>query len=203
MRDQNIVVYSSGEHTNKYEKVDSRIRPGIHPFYKQEISKLLSDESGKTPYSILKVLNKRLLDRCPGYDQSIPVPKLSQIRNWKTRNAKMAGNEEFDKVSKQIKDLEWNDQLDDKRAFSYGAKIGIGSDSDPFIVCFTSKHLLNNISKYDGHHAVFHIDGTYKLIKNRFPVIVYGRSDMNGQLHLISIAICSDETAATYSHFYK
>jgi hypothetical protein len=135
MRDQNIVVYSSGEHTNKYEKVDSRIRPGIHPFYKQEISKLLSDESGKTPYSILKVLNKRLLDRCPGYDQSIPVPKLSQIRNWKTRNAKMAGNEEFDKVSKQIKDLEWNDQLDDKRAFSYGAKIGIGSDSDPFIVC--------------------------------------------------------------------
>ncbi len=49
MRDQNIVVYSSGEHTNKYEKVDSRIRPGIHPFYKQEISKLLSDESGKIP----------------------------------------------------------------------------------------------------------------------------------------------------------
>ena len=131
MRDQNIVVLSCGHHTNKYEKVDARIRPGIHPFYKQEISKLLSDESGKTPYSIL------------------------------------------------------------------------GSDTDPFIVCFTSKHLLGNISKYEGHHAVFHIDGTYKLIKNRFPVIVYGRSDMNGQLHLISVAICSDETAETYSHFYK
>lgn len=70
-------------------------------------------------------------------------------------------------------------------------------------MCFTSKHLLKNISRHTGHHAVFHIDGTYKLIKNRFPVIAYGRSDTNGQLHLISVAICSDETAEAYNHFYR
>lgn len=47
------------------------------------------------------------------------------------------------------------------------------------------------------------LQGTYKNIKNRFPVIAYGRSDTNGQLHLISLAIVSDESTETYKHFYR
>ena len=81
--------------------------------------------------------------------------------------------------------------------------MGTGSDNNPFVVCFSSKHLLKNISKHIGHYSVYHIDGTYKLTKNRFPVIAYGRSDTNGQLYLISIAICSHETTETYTHFYR
>ena len=157
----------------------------------------------KTPYAVLKVLTKRLHDG--QYDASIPLPTLQQIRNYRRRAiiTPTDGNVEFDQVTKLIDDLSYERGLDDKKAFSYGTKIGVGSDSDPFIVCFTSKHLLKNMSKYSEHYSVFHIDGTYKLVKNRFPVIAYGRSDTNGQLHLISVAISSHETTETYTHFYK
>ena len=129
MRDQNIVVYSCGEHSNKYElNEDVRVRPGIHPFYKKEIDKLLSDEANKRPYTILKILLKRFNDGCPGYHESIPQPRIQQIRNYKQRYAglNVGGNEEYDQVSKQIKDLEWSESSDDKKAFSYGTRMGIG-----------------------------------------------------------------------------
>ena len=38
-------------------------------------------------------------------------------------------------------------------------------------------------------------------MKNKFPVIAYGRSNTNGQLHLISVTILNDETTETYKHF--
>lgn len=167
---------------------------------------MCNDENGKTPYSILKILTKRLNDECPGYDSTYPLPKIDQIRNWKKKNSGKftGGTEEYDKVTSLVNDLIYNEEsTDEKKAFSYGAKMGTGSDNDPLIVCFSSIHLLKNISKYAGHYAIFHIDGTYKLIKNRFPVIAYGRSDTNGRLHLISVAICSNETTETYTHFYK
>jgi len=34
-------------------------------------------------------------------------------------------------------------------------------------------------------------------------VIAFGRSDSNGQIHLISVAIVSDEKTETYTHFYR
>ena len=141
------------------------------------------------------------MDNVPGYE--IPLPELRQIRNYK-RNTNTPHNNEYEEVLRRINELSSNvDYPDDRQAFTYGVEMGIGSDNDPFIVCFTSKYLLSTMSRYSHHSSVFHIDGTYKNIKNRFPVIAYGRSDTNGQLHIISIAIVSDETTSTYTHFYK
>jgi len=137
---------------------------------------------------------------------SMPLPILAQIRGYKRRNflTIVAQDEEYDKVTQLVTELSENvEDIDSKRAFSYGVRMGSGQDDDPLIICFTSKHLLGNVSKYPGHYAIFHIDGTYKLLKNRFPVIAYGRSDSNGQLHLISVAICSSEVTDTYTHFYR
>ena len=162
-------------------------------------------KSGKTPYSVLKILTKRFNEGADGYDKSLP--KINQLRNWKKQNSGQfsCGNQEYDQVNRLINELQYTDAFmgDDKKAFVYGVKMGVGSDCDPLIVCFTSKHLLLNISKHIHHYAVFHIDGTYKLIKNRVPVIAYGRTDTNGQLHLISVAICSHENSETYQHFYR
>ena len=41
--------------------------------------------------------------------------------------------------------------------------------------------------------GVFHIDGTYKLIQNRFPVMVFGVSDIAGEFHPIAYCITSHE----------
>ena len=137
-----------------------------------------------------------------------------QIRGFKRRNCLtvLAQDEEFGKVERLLTELSGNlEDIDTKKAFTYGVNMGTGSESDliisdlisDIIICFTSKHLLGNIHNYPGHYAVFHIDETYKLLKNRFPVIAYGRSDTNGQLHLISVAICSSEVADTYTHFNR
>ena len=109
------------------------------------------------------------------------LPQINQLRNWKKQNSSQlsCGNQEYDQVNRLINELQYTDAFigDDKKAFVYEVKMGVGSDCDPLIVCFTSKHLLLNISKHIDHYAVFHIHGTYKLIKNRFPVIANGRSD--------------------------
>ena len=84
MHDNIIRLFQSGSHTNKYEEeTDIRKRNGIHYFYKSEINKLLTFESGKTPFAILRVLTKRLTDKCAGYDLLIPLPSLSQLRNYR------------------------------------------------------------------------------------------------------------------------
>ena len=41
--------------------------------------------------------------------------------------------------------------------------------------------------------GVFHIDGTYKLIKNRFSVIVFGVGDIAAEFHPIAYCITSHE----------
>lgn len=206
-RDNSIYLYSVGEHLNKYEETDTKKRPGIHYFYKQEIDKLFSDNRHCTPFSILRTLTKRRLESCAGYDKEIPLPTIEQLRNYKRRHAgryTKDTEDEYKQVNDLINELSIDGStLDETKAFSYGTKLGVGSDNDPFICCFSSKHLLRTISRYSNHYSIFHIDGTYKLVKNRFPVIAYGRSDSNGRLHLISIAICSDETTETYKHFYK
>ncbi len=71
-----------------------------------------------------------------------------------------------------------NPDDEETKSFSYGLKLSDGSDNDPFVVYFSSKHLQLNMSRYPDHNAIFHIDGTYKLIKKRFPVLVFGRSDL-------------------------
>ena len=170
MSDSTIRLYQSGSHANKYEEeTDIRKLPGIHYFYKSEINKLLADEAGKTPFAILKILTKRRCDKCPGYDPSFPLPTLAQIRNYRRSYGPTSSfNNEYEQVLELINQLSYNAESDDKTAFTYGVKMGTGSDNDPLYICFTSKHLLKNISKYSSHYSVFHIDGklVYRCICN-------------------------------------
>ena len=165
---------------------------------------MLKDEYSRAPMQILSILSKRKIDGYSGYEEILP--SITQIRGLKRRmipnNDGLKYKQVVELLTKISADLiDRNDE--DTKVFSYGLKLGDGTDSDPFAACFSTKNLLLNMSKFPGHHAVFHIDGTYKLIKNRFPVLVYGRSDVNGQFHLISIAIVSHENQELFSHFFK
>ena len=50
--------------------------------------------------------------------------------------------------------------------------------------------------------GVFHIDGTYKLVRNGFPVIVFGISDLQGTFHPIAFCITSNEEEVDFTEFY-
>jgi len=79
--------------------------------------------------------------------------------------------------------------------------VGDGSDDDHFNMMLTSKKLLEMLdSNIEG---MFHIDGTYKLTKEGFPIIIFGKTDFDHHFHPIALSISSHETEADFIYFYK
>ena len=62
----------------------------------------------------------------------------------------------------------------------------------------TSKHLFSNIER----NGVNHIDGTYKITRNGFPLVVYGVTDIQGHFHPICFFVSSHENESDYKCFY-
>ena len=77
--------------------------------------------------------------------------------------------------------------------------IGNGSNEDHCHIMITSLSLMNNCSK----KGVFHVDGTYKIFKAGFPLVVYGVTDLCGQFHPIAFFITSHETEDDFFIFYS
>ena len=60
----------------------------------------------------------------------------------------------------------------------------------------TSLNLLKNADTTNQNFvAIFHLDGTYRITLNNFPLSVFGRSDMNRKFFPIALALLSHETA--------
>ena len=54
--------------------------------------------------------------------------------------------------------------------------ISIQAESDTFV---RFGIVMLCVERYDDCYQIYDCDGTYKLIKNRFPLIVFGRSEEN------------------------
>lgn len=88
-------------------------------------------------------------------------------------------------------------------------------EDDPFIVNFdrsgpedeekrfrlfySTKRLLRHALQSN----VLHVDGTYKIIVQGFPILVIGVSDYAKVFHLCGIAICSSEGSADFQFFIE
>ena len=48
---------------------------------------------------------------------------------------------------------------------------------------------------------MYHKDNTYKVNKSRFPFLVFGRSDYQGQFHPIAVAVMKIERDDDFSWF--
>lgn len=73
------------------------------------------------------------------------------------------------------------------------------SDQKLFRLFYSTKRLLRTTSQ----SKVIHVDGTYKLTIQGFPVLVVGVSDYTKHFHLSGMAICTNETAADYSFILR
>lgn len=79
--------------------------------------------------------------------------------------------------------------------------IGDGTDENPCYIAFSSKALVLQMKKaLNTPHVplVLHVDSTYKLNVNEFPVFVIGMTDMQKQFHLLALAIISHKTVDSY-----
>ena len=63
-----------------------------------------------------------------------------------------------------------------------------------------NKMIANEKMKIDEHHNIFHSDCTPKVTRNRFPVLVFGRSDIAGHLHPIAILLLMPVNPSTMQH---
>jgi len=75
----------------------------------------------------------------------------------------------IERVEERINKHQFSHDLDDEEIFFFNPekKLGDGSDKSHLNIMMTSKALMYKCE----NKGVFHIDGTYKLIKNRFPVM--------------------------------
>lgn len=63
-----------------------------------------------------------------------------------------------------------------------------------FRLFYSTKRLL----QYAQEAKTFHMDGTYKITIQGFPVLIVGSSDIENRFHLSGLGLCSSEGAADY-----
>ena len=192
-------------HLNKYPDNVDKFH-GIHSYYLKEINRLY-DEQKRSAKCLLNIL---IMNKNKGlYDERIRMPKHEQIRAIihgakKNQNTNELGP--LQEYTENIKIETFDDyiQLKQNDAFSFACDVKTGSDENHCFMFFTSKQLLEGLLRIkDGSPTLFHLDCTYKVNNNRFPLIAFGQSDLSGQFHLICLAITSHETEKDFRKFYE
>ena len=89
-------------------------------------------------------------------------------------NQKIYSNR-IEQIEQHIKRNQYSDELEDDELFFLNkpTKLGDGSDKNHLSIMKSSKNMMSKCE----NTGVFHIDGTYKLIKNRFPVMGNSKND--------------------------
>ena len=105
----------------------------------------------------------------------------------------MEGVKNFETVNKfQMK-------LPENQLFCFGVQLGDGTDEKKLRLGLTSKRLLKNIAC----NCVFHVDLTYKIIKQSYPLLVFGCSDVSVQFHPIALMFLSHWKQDDFEHFFN
>ena len=111
-------------------------------------------------------------------------------------------------IAQLIEDNQYHENLNDDDLFYFNCKfepnsskikLGDGNDNNHLNICLTSRSLM----KYCEYNGVFQLDCTYKIIKNRFPLVVFGNCDIKGKFFPIAFMISSHETEEDFFQFYS
>lgn len=68
-----------------------------------------------------------------------------------------------------------------------------------FVAVFSTKRLLQNAM----NALIIHVDGTYKLNRENYPLQLFGTTDKNRAFHNIAFAIVSNEDIASYEFCFR
>ena len=93
----------------------------------------------------------------------------------------------------------YSEELANDELYCFGVEYGDGSDEDHFHVGFTSKSMLSRVNGA----CVYHCDGTYRILKISYPLMVLGVSDIDRKFFPVAFMISSHEKNEDYTHFFK
>jgi hypothetical protein len=136
-------------------------------------------------------------------------PTLNFVQSYVHR-ARADGNDEVKEVRDTLKNLIKTDNMEPQDSFLIGVdldedgkpQIGVGSDLDPFVAGLSSESLLLKLKDFPPKFVptMFHLDSTYKITKNSYPLLIFGVSDVNRKFFLLAAFIVSQTTAEIVKH---
>lgn len=183
----NFNLYESGKHVH----LNPRKKYGIDIAVKEHIKECLS-YGVKTPKGILAVLRR---------DNLTPLPTATQIRNF-VANQKKGNNQNTALTLSRLISLcqRYNQTptLDDE-VFILDYSYEIEEDMvNGFQVIFSTRRLL----LLSQHAKNIHVDGTYKLVFQGYPVLIIGYSDANRRFHPIALSLSMRERLCDYQKLF-
>lgn len=181
-----VSYFSTGEHTHVEKTVNAIKNDAI----RNKI--VLLARGNMLPLAIQEHLQAEF-----SHDQ---VPKIRSIRNFLNRQSLSRNAESISSIGEIVRWMEQNAEVPDMRecpfVLNYESPAPGVSQNKRFVrFVMTSKLLLQNATKSN----IIHVDATYKLLWNGFPVLVLGTTDKNRQFHLISIGVSTNETEADFA----
>ena len=175
-------------------------RRGMHSVMKEEVKKLYNARTS-TPMDVCVTLTSNKV-----HNKMYGAADLPTVRQVSKEIAKFMGEGDnvYEIVVNKLEALKYDPlrKYENVDTIGFGYLIGDGSEISHFIASFTSLELLEAIKHTNEFiiKAIYHIDATYKITKNRFPLIIIGRSDHDGTFHLISVSISSHEQECDFTH---
>ena len=140
----------------------------------------------------------------------IPHPSLERIRNFCKNNKKFKKQDVMEELENYVNKYRLDINEKDK-AFFFSCELdgtnndiilGTGADDDHFRVCMSSISLLTQCNIVQFYGAMYHIDGTYKILFENFLLVCFIRTVLHRQIHLIAFMLTSHETPDDYEFFY-
>lgn len=157
--------------------------------------------SGVTKPALIKpALEKRNIDP-PRKNQ---ISNFLQYRKKKTPTGSIRNELQFKDWCKSQSNIPTADEPDRMFVISYGTSVetrkGRRQNNMVVVNLFVStRRLLQNAMLNDR----VHIDATYKLNQNDFPVFVIGTTDQDRVFHPFGLGIAGGEKASDYSFMFK
>jgi hypothetical protein len=152
---------------------------------------------------------KRIYHECLNGTEVTNKPSLKWLQNYVNFERSNQRDLELSAICNQIKLLDRKENPASTEPFVIGVDfeggepvIGNGSDMDPFVVGISSVGLLAKMRRFQitNQSAMFHIDATYKITKESYPLLVLGITDIARKFHLLGLFITSQTTEIIVKH---
>lgn len=186
-----VLMFKTNADHDHDEKKEFTSSYGLSDTVKNEINRLF--DLKMKPKAIMESLLKM---------KNIKVPKMSQLRNYLSDRRRTI----YGQSTISLGELEaWIHShsslpLDPYEVFVLCYRIDDSDEQNPTFRFVMSTKYLIEISK---DASVVHVDATYKLIWQGFPVLVCGTTDQNRKFHPLCVTVSSNEKKEDFKLMFQ
>lgn len=172
-----------------HDTIISKSKSRLTVEQKEKIANLFEEDDRIKPKSVIKKFA----------NSNILLPTKLQVSNYLA----ILRKNKFGPCSLSLGELEImlinKSVINDNESTPFVLNYNVDYDQETFKFCVTSKLLLKK------HINVkhIHVDATYKLVWQGFPVLLVGTTDAAKQFHIICISVSTGETCSDFKWIFK